>query len=87
MKVQFIKDENYQTMYIDGKQSISGHTLYPEDVARAILGGENVYEVDLEIDFEDGELTVKDNGDILDGDITLWTNGGHPQEFPYNYKD
>ena len=85
MKVQFIKDDNYQTMYIDGKQVLSGHSLYPEDVVGAIIGSENVTEIAIE-DFEEDELTIKDNGDILLDDVLLWENGvGHPQEFPFEY--
>ena len=84
MKVQFIKDDNYQTMYIDGKQVLSGHTLYPEDIVTEILGAENVIGISLE-DFDDDELKIQSykNWEI---DVCLWENGiGHPKEYPFEY--
>jgi hypothetical protein len=84
MKVQFFSDDNYQTMYINGKQVLSGHQLYPEDVAREILGGENVHSTTL-WDIED-ELEGE-NGDTTWNGILLWENGvGHPQEYPFEYE-
>lgn len=82
MKVQFFKDDDYQTMYINGKQVLSGRRLYAEDVAREILGEENVHTTDL-----------WDIGDELEADgttwngILLWEDGvGHPLEYPFKYE-
>ena len=82
MKVQFFKDDNYETMYINGKQVLSGHRLYAEDVAREILGEENVYTTDLwKIEDE-----LEADGTTWNG-ILLWEDGvGHPLEYPFEYE-
>jgi len=87
MTVQIIKDENYVTMYIDGKSVISGHSLYPEEVAEAILGENNVKMVDLD-DLaynDDHNFTYDDNGNVFLDGMMVWINGkGHPDIFPDN---
>ena len=83
MKVQFFKDDDYETMYINGKQVLSGHRpLNAEDVAREILGGENVYATELwEVEDE-----LEADGTTWNG-ILLWEDGvGHPLEYPFKHE-
>jgi len=82
MKVQFFTDDNYQTMYINGKQVLGGHSLNAEDVAVKILGGINVHRTIL------WEIEDELEGDerIWNG-ILLWEDGvGHPLEYPFEYE-
>ena len=86
MKVQFFSDDNYQTMYIDGQQVLSGHELYPEDVVAKILGAENVHSISLE-DIDEDELEDIDGDTVWNG-VVLWKNGvGHPEEYPFDYDE
>jgi hypothetical protein len=83
MKVQFFKDDVYETMYINGKRVLSGlRPLNAEDVAVKILGGINVHRTIL------WEIEDELEGDerIWNG-ILLWEDGvGHPLEYPFEYE-
>jgi hypothetical protein len=89
MKIQFLIDDNYQTMYINGVKALSGKTLDSEDVALAIVGAGNVEVVNIE-DFEDDEYVVEeDNIYFVDGEdkVLIWdSTNGHPEEYPFEYE-
>jgi len=84
MKVQFFFDDDYQTMYVDGKQVLSGHALEPEEVASMILGSQNVHFTSM-FDMDEDELEDVDGDTVWNG-VVLWENGvGHPAEYPFEY--
>ena len=84
MKVQLIKDENYETLYLEGKAVAAAHSLTVEDVLFALLPKSDIDIVDLDEDFDDSEFTSNDKGDQFIDGIMTWENGeGHPKEFPW----
>jgi len=84
MKIQFLTDgDNYEALYINGIQVLSGHTLQPDDVARAIVGDENVESVNL-WDYDDEVYTFDGDGNSYVNGIRVWTNGkGFAENWPF----
>ena len=86
MKIQFIKDENYQTMYIDNKRVLSGHSLDAEEVAQAIVGFDNVTIVDTD-EFDEDKVTFENGSTYYlnteQGKMMYWNDDGHPEEYPF----
>ena len=87
MKVQIIKSDLYQALYINGVKIIDGHTISPEDVAEAILGAENVFIIN-EDDID--ELIFDDAGNSFLDEFMIWEIGvGFVDAFPevlYEYR-
>lgn len=90
MKVQLLVPfDGYEALYIDGKQVLSGHSLYVEDVLRAVCGDENVdifnYGEYEEEDFK--TIEEKDGGWSLEYEgATIWVNGkGCPEQYPFEF--
>ncbi|MEZ0208853.1 MAG: hypothetical protein ACAH17_01595 [Candidatus Paceibacterota bacterium] len=84
-RFQLLKNDNYETLYVDGKQVASAHTLDAEDVVAAITG-EQVETVD-ESDLDDDKITNEGGNVYYDGEL-IWENGkGHPSEWPFEDDD
>ena len=86
MKIQFLKEENYEGMYIYGKLVCSAHSLNPEDVAQAIceyLQNESIVETLKLWDFDDEAFTSDYEGYFMNGK-RVWLDGkGFVDEWPF----
>lgn len=82
MKIQILSLDDLEALYVDGKLAASAHSLTAYDVAKAIVGEENVTSIE-EWNFDKGfELT--DDGIFMNDIQVTDDQGNFSEEWPFD---